>query len=245
MNNKCYAQKALRSTDIIYIDTSSLLKPKRLALFLKTYVQSDGLVYGKQIKIIKPVREELIKKIEMPETSALVNDAVAIVCKYKSSFLIEGDRIDDSLVEQTFADKDILSTLILNKPYFSQLIITNDEKLALDAFSLNNQQSVSGKHIYSCYIDETGSLKRSGNTIHATHSELERIALPAETIHIDSQEKSWAVNNNDGADNQNGWKWFAGGVASAVSILGLVKCANRYGWLQKTHSTVQKIIKAK
>ena len=237
MNNIQYAQKALKNADEIYIDTSSLLKPERLALFLKSNVQKDGRIYGKQIRIIETVREEMMNKLESSETMELVCGANALIRKYSGAFNIEGNRVDESLVDQAFADKDILSHLILNKTYCSQLLITNDGNLALDAISLNNQQSVSGKNIYACYVDYDGTLKRSGSSTASDENEQTIISNDCTII---QQENTVHHNEEQTKDQSANWKWFGGGVLSAASIWGAVKIGQKFELLKRIRKMIKR-----
>ena len=62
--------------------------------------------------------------------------------------------------EKAFADSELLSRLTKEKTEFSQLLITNDKKLSVDAYSLNNLNSCLGKKISVCYISKNGLLQK-------------------------------------------------------------------------------------
>ena len=70
--------------------------------------------------------------------------------------------------EKAFADSELLSRLTKGKIEFSQLLITNDKKLSVDAYSLNNLNSCFGEKISVCYISKNGLLHK-GETEFENH----------------------------------------------------------------------------
>lgn len=105
---------------------------------------------------------------------------------------------------KVFADKELLATIMNNRSSRSQMLITNDKNLAIDAYKINNLKSVNGGVVYVCYIDEEGELQKS----------------PYEFDEVKEVEISKPVNNST-----NNLKTF--GLLSLVSYLSYI--AGKYG----------------
>ena len=147
MTNTEYVNTLLQFNDIIYIDTSSLMNVQDLRMFLDNY-QQYFIKYNKKIIVTREVCLEIVKhlssKIESKEFKAK-----AVIDLFK--------RFCDLFI---FADSELLSRLTMGKTEFSQLLITNDKKLSVDAYNLNNLNSCFGEKISVCYISQNGLLHK-------------------------------------------------------------------------------------
>lgn len=143
-----------------YIDTSVVMKPRRLNKFI---VKAKEELIKNNIKIIvsKPVVCELIKHTlgDDKDKKELAAEGLDILNNNKDIFIFE-DEIDGDF-KKTFADKELLATLMNNRSSKSQMLITNDRELANDANKINDMKSVSGGYVYVCYLDQDGELQKS------------------------------------------------------------------------------------
>ena len=139
MTNTEYVNTLLQFNDIIYIDTSSLMNVQDLRMFLDNY-QQYFIKYNKKIIVTREVCLEIVKhlssKIESKEFKAK-----AVI----DLFIFEDENLNNLDAEKAFADSELLSRLTMGKTEFSQLLITNDKKLSVDAYNLNNLNSCFGK----------------------------------------------------------------------------------------------------
>lgn len=143
-----------------YIDTSTIMNTKRLAKFIEKAKESL-IANNIKIKVSKPVIEELTKhSLRNDETrKRLAIRGLQLISENKEIFEIEG--LDEEMDKKVFADKELLATIMNNRSSRSQMLITNDKNLAIDAYKINNLKSVNGGVVYVCYIDEEGELQKS------------------------------------------------------------------------------------
>ena len=159
MNNHDYVKRALSSFDLITIDTSTLMNDEYLQRFVDNY-ESLILELGKMIYVSRSVWAELLRKYNCRDEEKR-NKAANAICTlnmHRNIFRIDDTSVDSDEILNAFADKDLLSDLTRNITYQSQLLITNDGKLANDAWGLNKLESCQGRQVEVCHILYTGDL---------------------------------------------------------------------------------------
>lgn len=161
MTNLEYVNLLVRCNDIIYIDTSSLMNVQDLRMFLDNY-QQYLIKYNKKIIVTREVCLEIVKhlssKIESKQFKA--QGVIDLFKEFCDLFIFEDENLNNLDAEKAFADSELLSRLTMGKTEFSQLLITNDKKLSVDAYNLNNLNSCFGKKISVCYISQNGLLHK-------------------------------------------------------------------------------------
>lgn len=161
MTNTEYVNTLLQFNDIIYIDTSSLMNVQDLRMFLDNY-QQYFIKYNKKIIVTREVCLEIVKhlssKIESKEFKAKA--VIDLFKRFCDLFIFEDENLNNLDAEKAFADSELLSRLTMGKTEFSQLLITNDKKLSVDAYNLNNLNSCFGEKISVCYISQNGLLHK-------------------------------------------------------------------------------------
>lgn len=151
-----YLEHLLQGTEQIYIDTCSLMYTERLEKFIFT---SKSVFKHYNIQIIVPgsVQNELIDFLDSGDFEKKMSAEKAFMYMDEHHELFHlADRTDCG----NFADPEILAELMRNKGKCRQLFITNDRKLAKDAFQLNLQESNFGKRIMVCHLNYSGILCR-------------------------------------------------------------------------------------
>lgn len=159
-----YLKTAMSNSETI-IDTASLMQPG-----FESFMQKNAETLrasGFKIIISRDVRMELIKHMSSsdPEKAALAFHASTVVAEYKDIFCVEPGHVSDEEAFKAFADRAILSRLTTNSGTTSQLLITNDKRLARDAFNINHLDSCRSHRIKVCYLNDEGSLCRCECTI--------------------------------------------------------------------------------
>lgn len=153
MLNRDELEKEIIRNDYIYCDTCIALS-KGFELF----VNKMGFLFKKHKKkiiIISDVYQELLNKafIGDDEQKAMAYKAIEIINNNAEIFEIE---TDESINKSAFADPKLLARLIENKAQSTQMLITRDHGLSVDAKKFNNLNSINGKQIKVCYVNENG-----------------------------------------------------------------------------------------
>lgn len=150
----------LWSNDLIYIDTCSLMQ---YAVLDKILTEARPILLEKNKKIIVPksVYLELLKHQICNDANRqqLAEQAWGLVKKYNDVFVLEDTEASKKEIYQAFADADLISKMTVNKTHFSQLLITNDKKLSMDAININTMKSCRGKRVQVYSISESGILE--------------------------------------------------------------------------------------
>lgn len=161
MTNLEYVNSIIRSNDMIYIDTSSLMNVMELRKFLESYYQIF-VDYNKRIIVTREVCLEiyrhLISKVETKQYKS--QKVIEVLKQYKEIFIFEDENLNDTEAERAFADSELLSRITKEKIKHRQLLITNDKKLSVDVYNLNNLNSCLGAKISVCYISQDGLLHK-------------------------------------------------------------------------------------
>ena len=161
MTNREYVEDLLALNEKIYIDTSSLMNDTELGRFLVQYQDIFGSL-DKKIIVTREVCLEIVrhlssKNIEKQEKSKSV---ILLFKNYSNLFIFEDKDLKQSEVSSAFADSELLSRITKDKSKHSQLLITNDKNLSVDAYKLNKLYSCKGKKIMVCFIDNLGQLNK-------------------------------------------------------------------------------------
>ena len=163
MTNIEYVNALLCSNDVIYMNVQELRK------FLDSY-QQCFIKHNKKIIVTREVCLEIVKhlssKIESKQFKA--QRVIDLFKEFRDVFIFEDQNLNNLDAEKAFADSELLSRLTKGKTEFSQLLITNDKKLSVDAYSLNNLNSCFGEKISVCYISRNGLLHK-GETEFGNH----------------------------------------------------------------------------
>lgn len=194
MTNTEYVNTLLQFNDIIYIDTSSLMNVQDLRMFLDNY-QQYFIKYNKKIIVTREVCLEIVKhlssKIESKELKAKA--VIDLFKRFCDLFIFEDENLNNLDAEKAFADSELLSRLTMGKTEFSQLLITNDKKLSVDAYNLNNLNSCFGKKISVCYISKNGFLHKGETDFESlVISEKDKI----EEVNLSEEQKITSIAEN-------------------------------------------------
>lgn len=143
----------------IYLDTSAAMHFAGFKKFVKQ-VEKTLRDAEKKIIVLKVVWLELIRNYNSTdkEKAEAANQAISILSSHRDIFEIEDEEIFQYEMESAFADKVLLSSIILDRTDVSVLLITNDRMLSKDALDINHQSSCRGHKITTCYIDKNGDL---------------------------------------------------------------------------------------
>jgi len=147
-------------SDIIYIDTCSLMQSENTENVIEA-IRPYLLAVNKKILITAPVSHELMKqKIRKKEpTVHLAEKAYEIIEKYSDVFTLEDCENSKKEIFAAFADPTLIARMTVNKEHHSQLLITNDKKLSVDALNINTLKSCKGKPVNVYSISESGELE--------------------------------------------------------------------------------------
>ena len=158
-NNEVFYNLIIKS-DIIYIDTCSLMQNENTEAVIET-IRPCLLAANKKILITAPVSHELTKhKIRKKEqTIHLAEKAYEIIEKYSDVFKLEDCENSKKEIFAAFADPSLIARMIVNKEHHSQLLITNDKKLSVDSLNINTLKSCKGKPVNVYSISESGELE--------------------------------------------------------------------------------------
>ena len=161
MTNLEYVNSLIVFNDIIYIDTSSLMNVEELRKFLESYSQIF-IENNKRILVTREVCLEIVKhlrsKLESKQYKA--EKVIEIFKEYYELFIFEDHNLNNIEANSAFADSELLSRITRGKTKYRQLLITNDKKLSVDTYNLNNLNSCFGEKISVCYISQDGLLHK-------------------------------------------------------------------------------------
>lgn len=161
MTNREYVEDLLALNEKIYIDTSSLMNDTELGRFLVQY-QDIFEALNKKIIVTREVCLEIVRHLSSKniEKQEKAKSVILLFKNYSNLFIFEDKDLKQSEVGSAFADSELLSRITKDKSKHSQLLITNDKKLSVDAYKLNKLYSCKGKKIMVCFIDNLGQLNK-------------------------------------------------------------------------------------
>lgn len=159
MTNREYVEDLLALNEKIYIDTSSLMNDTELGRFLVQY-QDIFEALNKKIIVTREVCLEIVRHLSSKniEKQEKAKSVILLFKNYSNLFIFEDKDLKQSEVSSAFADSELLSRITKDKSKHSQLLITNDKNLSVDAYKLNKLYSCKGKKIMVCFIDNLGQL---------------------------------------------------------------------------------------
>lgn len=142
------------------IDTCSLLNVNNLNQLVnkKDVLTSNGI----KLLVIKPVYEEL-NRHQYSKDEFFSKDAqyvLSVLYNNTDLFIIEGKN-ESMRIDEAFADPEIIRRVMKRCTKKSQLVITEDKKLATDILNIKNLNSFNSRKIYVCCLDEYGELNRN------------------------------------------------------------------------------------
>lgn len=161
MTNREYVEDLLALNEKIYIDTSSLMNDTELSRFLEQYQDIFGAL-DKKIIVTREVCLEIVRHLSSKnfEKQEKAKSVILLFKNYSNLFIFEDKDLKQSEVSSAFADSELLSRITKDKSKHSQLLITNDKNLSVDAYKLNKLYSCKGKKIMVCFIDNLGQLNK-------------------------------------------------------------------------------------
>ena len=161
MTNRKYVEDLLALNEKIYIDTSSLMNDTELGRFLVQY-QDIFEALNKKIIVTREVCLEIVRHLSSKniEKQEKAKSVILLFKTYSNLFIFEDKDLKQSEVSSAFADSELLSRITKDKSKHSQLLITNDKNLSVDAYKLNKLYSCKGKKIMVCFIDNLGQLNK-------------------------------------------------------------------------------------
>lgn len=161
MTNREYVEDLLALNEKIYIDTSSLMNDTELGRFLVQYQDIFGSL-DKKIIVTREVCLEIVRHLSSKniEKQEKAKSVILLFKNYSNLFIFEDKDLKQSEVGSAFADSELLSRITKDKSKHSQLLITNDKNLSVDAYKLNKLYSCKGKKIMVCFIDNLGQLNK-------------------------------------------------------------------------------------
>lgn len=161
MTNREYVEDLLALNEKIYIDTSSLMNDTELGRFLVQY-QDIFEDLNKKIIVTREVCLEIVRHLSLKniEKQEKAKSVILLFKNYSNLFIFEDKDLKQSEVSSAFADSELLSRITKDKSKHSQLLITNDKNLSVDAYKLNKLYSCKGKKIMVCFIDNLGQLNK-------------------------------------------------------------------------------------
>ena len=161
MTNREYVEDLLALNEKIYIDTSSLMNDTELGRFLVQY-QDIFEALNKKIIVTREVCLEIVRDLSLKniEKQEKAKSVILLFKNYSNLFIFEDKDLKQSEVSSAFADSELLSRITKDKSKHSQLLITNDKNLSVDAYKLNKLYSCKGKKIMVCFIDNLGQLNK-------------------------------------------------------------------------------------
>lgn len=155
-----YDEYLLNNSDLIIIDTSTMMNTEAM----KQFIDREAPLfekYGAKIVVPNVVLGELHKHRLSGIDDKRAKAEAALQMLSENDSLFSFDETFNPETIQPFADPELLAFLIVNRSSFSQLIITNDRRLGEDAIALNGQSSNRGNRIMACYISKEGFLSRA------------------------------------------------------------------------------------
>ncbi len=154
-----YVSRGLSTHETVLIDTSSMLNPN-IGKFIENY-KSQFLEQQRKIIVKKAVCYELAKFLGSSdhEMSDAAMNALALIKKNSSVFVVENEDMNEEEIKHAFADKEIYNCISADRGTHSHLLISNDRNLSADVYKLNELKSIRGKNIWVCYINCFGELQ--------------------------------------------------------------------------------------
>ncbi len=150
MGNVEYVKMLLKSAELIYIDTSTVMNVERFESFV--YKVRDVLIeMRKKIIVSETVCLELTRLIDVEEKQEYVLKNFEILNDNADIFDVRNTALRKADVLDAFADSKLLAELLENMVNQRQLLITNDRNLGSDAYNLNSMDSCKGKTIVNSY----------------------------------------------------------------------------------------------
>ena len=170
MTNREYVEDLLALNEKIYIDTSSLMNDTELGRFLVQYQDIFGSL-DKKIIVTREVCLEIVRHLSSKniEKQEKAKSVILLFKNYSNLFIFEDKDLKQSEVSSAFADSELLSRITKDKSKHSQLLITNDKNLSVDAYKLNKLYSCKGKKIMVCFIDNLGQLNKGKTGFESKH----------------------------------------------------------------------------
>lgn len=217
-----YLKYLLGTCDDIYIDTSTLMNVEALRRFLESG-KDDFSNSDNKIIVTAAVLSEL-KNHQQYDSNADKRERALVASELINTYpdIFKFEKEDESTkIDYSFADRDFLSRLTLNKSSRRQLLITNDRKLGQDAYRINEQESNKGCRIMICYINFYGGICRCTCTKDEERNLQEVDAI--ENIEY-IEKKCRAVSHGSSTAKKTTascWKYtcvFAGGLAGGIAI---------------------------
>ena len=156
--NSDYITKQIQNSQIIWIDTCTMMYIQRFELFIKN-VRPILLESNKKIQIPDCVMAELAKhqlsSDEYKQTSA--TEALSLIKANNDIFKVE--HLDnDASNGENFADPKILTVIPGEKKKHTTTAYINDQRLTSDAYKFNNLESFYGSKVSVCYIGANGDM---------------------------------------------------------------------------------------
>ena len=132
-----------------------------LGRFLVQY-QDIFEALNKKIIVTREVCLEIVRHLSLKniEKQEKAKSVILLFKNYSNLFIFEDKDLKQSEVSSAFADSELLSRITKDKSKHSQLLITNDKNLSVDAYKLNKLYSCKGKKIMVCFIDNLGQLNK-------------------------------------------------------------------------------------
>ena len=132
-----------------------------LGRFLVQY-QDIFEALNKKIIVTREVCLEIVRHLSSKniEKQEKAKSVILLFKNYSNLFIFEDKDLKQSEVSSAFADSELLSRITKDKSKHSQLLITNDKNLSVDAYKLNKLYSCKGKKIMVCFIDNLGQLNK-------------------------------------------------------------------------------------
>lgn len=219
MTNREYVEDLLALNEKIYIDTSSLMNDTELGRFLVQY-QDIFEALNKKIIVTREVCLEIVRHLSSKniEKQEKAKSVILLFKNYSNLFIFEDKDLKQSEVSSAFADSELLSRITKDKSKHSQLLITNDKNLSVDAYKLNKLYSCKGKKIMVCFIDNLGQLNK-GKTGFETN--LNTLVIEQKTLEEQVEEQ-----NNNQEESKIFQKIIWGGCLLSVGFV-IGKISNR------------------
>ena len=200
MTKNCFASEVFWSSQVVYIDTATLMNVGTMRKFINKY-GDEIRRSGRKIRVPLSVQHELSRHLcgNDYQKSAAAMDAKILLGNNSCLFELQGvNRLDKEEINKAFADPELLATLIMNKPKESQTLITNDRKLGENAYDINSWQSCSGYAITVCYIDWNGVLCKNDrcselSLTHEQHVSSEAVMLEEVDSNTEAEPKEVVV----------------------------------------------------
>lgn len=217
----CYNNELLR-TDRIIIDTSVVMN-ESFGDFVDK-VKLDFLQANKKMIIPREVCLEIAKHLgsENHEKNEAALRGITVMTNNQQIFDIENKNLIENEIAKAFADADIIANLAKNRIHFSQMLITCDRKLSLDANKLNSLESCIGREVIVRHIGKYGDLMVCDNL------SVEKTSLENETeekIEIPSI-PDFLLKDDDDNNYKKKWQfdWKSALIGTSSLGFGIIFC---------------------